>query len=222
VIALGAGELVDVGWIVRNLDDIWTATRLHALFTVVPVLLGLAIAFPVSLAAVRFPRLYGPILGVAGLLYTIPAIALFVLLLPFLGLSEWPVLVALTIYTLLILIRNTVEGLRGVSRDVLEAADAMGYRPTARLLRVELPVATPVIIAGLRIATVSTIGLVAVGALLGQERGGYGRFFIDGYQRGFFTPQLVGILGCLLLAVVFDLLLVTVQRGLTPWTRRTG
>jgi osmoprotectant transport system permease protein len=222
VIALGAGELVDVGWIVRNLDDIWIATRLHTLFTVVPVLAGLAIAFPISLAAVRFPRLYGPILGVAGLLYTIPSIALFVLLLPFLGLTEWPVLVALTIYTLLILIRNTVEGLRGVSRDVLEAADAMGYRPTARLLRVELPVATPVIIAGLRIATVSTIGLVAVGALLGQERGGYGRFFIDGYQRAFFTPQLVGIVGCLVLAVVLDLLLLAVQRGLTPWTRRTG
>jgi osmoprotectant transport system permease protein len=222
VITLGAGELVDVGWIVRNLDDIWIATRLHTLFTVVPVLAGLAIAFPISLAAVRFPRLYGPILGVAGLLYTIPSIALFVLLLPFLGLTEWPVLVALTIYTLLILIRNTVEGLRGVSRDVLEAADAMGYRPTARLLRVELPVATPVIIAGLRIATVSTIGLVAVGALLGQERGGYGRFFIDGYQRAFFTPQLVGIVGCLVLAVVLDLLLLAVQRGLTPWTRRTG
>ncbi len=217
--ALGAQPLVDVDWITRNLDDIWAATAVHARFTVIPVLAGLAIAFPLSLVAVRYPRLYGPLLGVAGLLYTIPSFALFVLLLPFFGLNDLPVLVALTIYTLLILIRNTVEGLVGVSRDVVESADAMGYRPAARLLRVELPIATPVIVAGLRIATVSTVGLVAVGALLGFERGGYGAFFLDGYARDFFTPQLVGIVGCVALAVVLDLVLVAVQRGLTPWTR---
>lgn len=217
--ALASQPLVDVDWITRNLDDIWAATVVHTRFTVIPVLAGLAIAFPLSLAAVRYPRVYGPLLGVTGLLYTIPSLALFALLLPFFGLSDVPILVALTIYTLLILIRNIVEGLAGVSRDVVESADAMGYRPAARLLRVELPVAVPVIVAGLRIATVSTIGLVAVGALLGLERGGYGRFFLDGYNRDFFTPQLVGIVGSVVLAVVFDLALLAVQRGLTPWTR---
>jgi len=219
VSVLASQPLVDTDWIVRNADDIWAATVVHVRLTVIPVVAGLLVAFPLSLLAVRFPRFYGPLLGVTGLLYTIPSLALFALLLPFFGLNDGPVLVALTTYTLLILIRNTVEGLTGVSRDVVESAEAMGYRPAARLLRVELPIATPVIVAGLRIATVSTIGLVAIGALLGFERGGYGRFFLDGYNRQFFTPQLVGIVGCLVLAVAFDLALLALQRGLTPWTR---
>ncbi|MPZ89697.1 MAG: ABC transporter permease subunit, partial [Nitriliruptorales bacterium] len=183
-----------------------------------PVVFGLAIAFPLGLLSIRFPRLYEPLLGITGVLFTIPSLALFVLLIPFTGLSRSSAVIGLTLYTLLILLRNIVEGLNAVPRDVREAAEAMGYRRTRQLLQVELPLALPVIIAGIRIATVTTIGLVTVTALIGQ--GGYGQFFIDGYLRRFPTPLLVGLVLSVALAVLADLGLLGVLRALTPWTRR--
>ncbi|MGH8900889.1 MAG: ABC transporter permease [Egibacteraceae bacterium] len=196
-------------------------TQEHVVLTALPVLFGAAIAFPLALLAIRCPRLYGPLLGVTGVLFTIPSIALFLLLGPFTGfLSRTTALIGLTIYTLLILLRNTVEGLRSVPAEVRESAEAMGYRPTARLFRVELPLALPVIIAGVRIATVTTIGLVTITAVIAQ--GGYGQFFIDGYLRDFATPTIVGIVGSVVLAVAADLLLLGVQRALTPWTYRAA
>ena len=212
-----AVELIRWSWVGDHLDDIRGYLVQHVQLTVLAVLLGLLIAFPLSLAAIRWPRLYAPILGLTGILFTIPSLALFILLIPFTGLSTRTALIGLTIYTLLILVRNMVEGLRGVDRDVREAAQAMGYTPARQLFRVELPLALPVIMAGVRIATVTTIGLVTVTALIGQ--GGLGRLFIDGFTLNFATPIVVGLVLSVLLALTADLLLVGLQHRLTPWAR---
>lgn len=211
------GELVNWDWIGRNLDNIWALTREHLFLSVLPVAFGLAIAFPLALLVRRYPRLYGPLLTATGVLFTIPALALFALVLPFTGISPAAPLIALTLYTLLVLLRNTVEGLRAVPRDVIESAQAMGYTSVDLLLRVELPLALPVIIAGLRIATVTAIGIVAVAAVIGQ--GGLGDLFYAAFQRFFLTPALVGTVVCLLLALLADFGLLSLQRALTPWSR---
>jgi osmoprotectant transport system permease protein len=215
-----AVELIRWSWVSYHLDDIGGYLLQHVQLTVLAVLFGLLLAFPLALAAIRWPRLYGPILGLTGVLFTIPSLALFILLIPFTGLSTRTALIGLTIYTLLILVRNMVEGLRGVDRDVREAAEAMGYTPARQLFRVELPLALPVIMAGVRIATVTTIGLVTVTALIGQ--GGLGRLFIDGFTLNFTTPIVVGIVLSALLAFAADLALVGLQRQLTPWARSRG
>jgi osmoprotectant transport system permease protein len=190
--AVLAAELIRWSWIGDHLDDIRDALLQHLQLTGLSVLAGALLAFPMALAAVHWPRLYAPILGVTGALFTIPSIALFILLIPFTGLQIWTALIGLTIYTLLILVRNMVEGLRGVDRDVREAAQAMGYPPVRQLFQVELPLALPVIIAGLRIATVTTIGLVTITALIGW--GGLGQLFITGFTLNFATPLVVGVL----------------------------
>ena len=212
-----AAELIRWSWVGRHLDDIRDALVQHLQLTGLALLFGLALAFPLALAAVQWPRLYGPILGFTGVLFTIPSLALFILLIPFTGLQIQTALIGLTIYTLLILVRNMVEGLRGVDPDVREAAQAMGYTRARQLFQVELPLALPVIMAGVRIATVTTIGLVTVTALIGQ--GGLGRLFIDGFTLNFTTPIVVGIVLSALLAFAADLLLVGVQHWLTPWAR---
>jgi osmoprotectant transport system permease protein len=212
-----AVELIRWSWVSYHLDDIGGYLLQHVQLTVLAVLFGLLLAFPLALAAIRWPRLYGPILGLTGVLFTIPSLALFILLIPFTGLSTRTALIGLTIYTLLLLVRNMVEGLRGVDRDVREAAEAMGYTPARQLFRVELPLALPVIMAGVRIATVTTIGLVTVTALIGQ--GGLGRLFIDGFTLNFATPIVVGLVLSVLLALAADLLLVGLQHRLTPWAR---
>ena len=205
-------------WIAANADQILQRAQEHLLLTIIPVLLGLLIAFPLSLWAVRRPAVYGPLLAGTGVLFTIPSIALFVLLGPFTGvISRTTAIIGLTTYTLLILVRNIVEGLRGVPEDVRESALAMGYTARRLLLHVELPLAMPVIIAGLRIATVTTIGLATVTAVIGQ--GGFGRLFMTGYLRFFITPVLVGLVGCITYSVIADLALLSLQRSLMPWTR---
>jgi osmoprotectant transport system permease protein len=215
-----AAELIRWSWVGDHLDDIRDYLIQHVQLTVLAVLLGLLLAFPMSLAAIRWPRLYSPILGFTGILFTIPSLALFILLIPFTGLSISTSLIGLTMYTLLILVRNIVEGLRGVDRDVREAAEAMGYTRARQLLQVELPLALPVIMAGIRIATVTTIGLVTVTALIGQ--GGLGRLFIDGFTLNFTTPIIIGIILSALLAFAADLALVGLQHQLTPWARSRG
>jgi osmoprotectant transport system permease protein len=215
-----AAELVRWSWIGDHADDIRDALVQHLELTGLAVLFGSLLAFPLALAAVRWPRLYAPILGFSGTLFTIPSLALFILLIPFTGLRIWTALIGLTIYTLLILVRNMVEGLRGVDPDVREAAEAMGYTRARRLFQVELPLALPVIVAGLRIATVTTIGLVTVTALIGW--GGLGQLFILGFTLNFSTPLVVGIVLSALLAFAADLLLVGAQWGLTPWARSRG
>lgn len=204
-------------WIAGNTDVILDKLVQHVQLTGLALLFGLCIAFPLALAAIRWPRLHGPALGTTGVAFTIPSLALFILLIPFTGLSIWTSLIGLTIYTLLILFRNTVEGFKGVPRDVVEAARAMGYTPARQLFTVELPVALPVIMAGIRIATVTTIGLVTVTALIGQ--GGLGQLFITGFTLHFATPLVVGFVLSVLLAVSADLALVGLLRVLTPWRR---
>jgi osmoprotectant transport system permease protein len=204
-------------WVGDHLDEIRSRLSEHITLTFLAVAFGFLISFPLALLAVRWRRTYPPIIAVTGILYTIPSLALFVILIPWTGLSRTTALVPLVAYTLLILIRNIVAGLRAVPPEVREAAEGMGYRPLRQLFSVELPLALPAIVAGIRIATVTTIGLITITALIGQ--GGLGQFMIDGFERDFRTPLTVGIVLSVALAVGADILLVGTQRLLTPWAR---
>lgn len=192
----------------------------HALLSVAPVVLGLVVAVPLGWLARRHRYAYGPLVTAAGLLYTIPSLALFVLLPAVLGtriLDPVNVVVALTVYTVALLVRVVADGLAAVPPDVEQSAAAMGYGSLQRLFAVELPIAVPVIVAGLRVATVSNVSLVSVSALLGVPQ--LGQLFTLGFQRFVTEPIVLGILGCVLLAVVFDVLIVLGGRLLTPWRR---
>ncbi|MGH7861098.1 MAG: ABC transporter permease [Candidatus Dormibacteraceae bacterium] len=204
-------------WLGHHWGDVLQATLQHLELTGVAVGVGLSLSLPLGVLAHRHPPLRGLVLGIAGALYTIPSLALFALLIPFTGLSIVTAEVGLVSYTLLILIRNIVVGLDGVPAEVLDAARGMGYRPRARLIRVELPLAIPAIISGLRVATVTTVGLVTITALLGL--GGLGQLILQGLVEDFRTPLLVGTLGSVALAVLADLGLAEVQRSLAPWSR---
>jgi osmoprotectant transport system permease protein len=216
----GSGQpFVDWSWIGDHTDDMTTRLVNHIIFTAIAIGIGFAISFALSLVIVRYRWTYAPITGVAGLLYTIPSLALFGLLIPITGFTVTTAEIALVSYTLLILIRNTVAGLDGVPREVREAAVGMGFSPTQLLVKVDLPLALPVIVAGLRVATVTTIGLVTVTALIGMEN--LGTFITDGLQRLFITPVLVGAVLSIALAVAADVALLGVQRLIAPWTRAT-
>ena len=216
-VANGPDSWVWWDWVGRHGDEIAMRAKEHLVLTVVSVVLGALIAFPVAIVASRVRRMAVPSLWVAGVIYTIPSLALFALLVPWTGLSRTTSLIGLTSYTLLILVRNGLIGLQSVPEDVKEAAVGMGYSSWHRLVRVELPLAVPSLIAGVRIATVTTVGLVAVTALIGQ--GGFGQFILDGYERAFRTPLVVGSVASIALAVAADLLLLGVQRLVTPWDR---
>jgi osmoprotectant transport system permease protein len=214
----GSGQpFIDWSWIADHTDDMTVRTVKHIIFTGIAVGLGFAISLVLSLVIIRYRWTYGPITGVAGLLYTIPSLALFGLLIPITGFTVTTAEIALVSYTLLILIRNTVAGLDGVPSDVREAAVGMGFSPMQVLVKVDLPLALPVIVAGLRVATVTTIGLVTVTALIGMEN--LGTFITDGLQRLFITPVLVGAVLSIALAVAADIALLGVQRLVAPWTR---
>jgi len=206
-----------MGWVSGNLPLIGDLTLQHLYFALPPIAIGLVLAIPLGWLAnrTRVGRTFT--INVAGLLYTIPSLALFVLLINIVGLGQEPVIIGLAIYSLVILVRNLVEGLRGVPPEVTDAATAMGYRETKRLFVVELPLALPAIVAGLRVATVSTISLVSVGALIGT--GGLGQLFIHGFQIDNPIEIWTGIVVTILLALVLDLLIVFGGRLLTPWTR---
>jgi osmoprotectant transport system permease protein len=212
-----AEPFVQWSWVGDHLSEIGSRTAQHLFLTVVAVGFGLAISLPLAVFAHRHPRWYPPIASVAGVLYTIPSIALFVLLLPITGISNVTAEIALVSYTLLILIRNTVAGLGSVPEDTKEAARGMGYTNRQLLWKVELPLALPVIVAGVRIATVSTIGLVTVAALIGK--GGLGQFILEGLRTFFTTETVIGALLSVALALVADLLLLGLERALTPWAR---
>ncbi len=198
-------------------SDILTALRQHVTLTVVSVVIGLIVAIPVALAVRRWRWTEGGVLGATSVLYTLPSIALFALLVPFTGLTARTVVIGLVLYSLVILVRNILAGLDGVPAEVREAARGMGYGDLRLLLRVELPLALPAIVAGLRIATVSTIALVTVGAVIGN--GGLGNLIYDALGSNFKAEVLTASVLCVLLAVVADLLLLGLQRLLTPWRR---
>jgi osmoprotectant transport system permease protein len=208
---------VNWGWLDRNLDTVLGYLVDHVQMTFLALALGALVAFPIGLVAYRWRAAYPPILALTQVLYTIPSIALFVLLINVFGLGQWPVVIGLATYSLVILVRNLVEGLRGVPAEVSDAATAMGYRQTRRLFAVELPLAVPAIVAGLRVAAVSSISLVSVGALIGT--GGLGQLFIHGFQIDNPIEIWTGIAATILLALVVDLLIVGGGRALTPWVR---
>lgn len=217
VLATRHDRLLSWDWIGAHTDDIWERTLEHLQLTGYAVGIGLVIAMAMSLVALRWRRAYAPLAAASGALYSIPSLALFAILVPYTGLGFRPVLIALVTYTLLILLRNIVAGVDDVPRSVLEAADGMGYEPWRRFLAVDLRLATPAIIGGIRVATVTVIGLVTVGALVGS--GGYGVFINDGLSRNFSTPIIVGGGLSIAMALAFDLLFVALQRLVTPWAR---
>jgi osmoprotectant transport system permease protein len=219
-----ANRLFCPDWVSRNWSSVlWPALRQHVVLCVVAVAIGFAISFALALIAHHRRRLEHPVILVSGILYTIPSIALFEILVPFkpLGLSARTAEVALVSYTLLILFRNITTGLRNVPADVLEAAQGMGMTPRQSLWRVELPLALPAIIAGLRTATVTVIALATVAAVICNE--GLGAPIFAAIQENVFKTELIAAGGlAVALAIVADMLLVGLQRVLTPWSRARG
>ena len=207
-------------WTLNNLDLITELTLNHVRLSVIPILVSFLLSIPLGWLANRTRLGRTLTINVSGLLYTVPSLALFVLLPPLLGtriLDPINVIVALTIYTVALLVRTVADGLSAVSPVVVNAATAMGYTPLRRFLAVELPLSVPVVLAGLRVAAVSSISLVTVGAVIGF--GGLGRMFTDGFQRDIPQEIITGIVLVLLIALVVDGLLLLLGRALTPWDR---
>jgi osmoprotectant transport system permease protein len=208
----------DASYVVDNWDTILRYLGEHVRLTVVAVVLGAAIALPLALVARRSRYLAGPVLGLSTIIYTIPSLAMFAFIFPFTGLSASTVLIGLVAYSLVILVRNFLAGLQGVPADVREAARAMGYGQVRLFWQIDLPLALPAFMAGLRIATVSTVALTTVGVLVGH--GGLGQLITGGFNANFYRAEIVtGAVGCVLLALLADVLLAGVERALTPWAR---
>lgn len=209
-----------MSWIANNLDLIWVLTIQHIRLSIPPIVLGFIISIPIGWFAYRFKLTRGLILTVAGLLYTIPSLAMFVILPAVLGislLSETNVIIALTIYAVAILTRSVADALAAVDPAVRESATAVGFGSFRRFWRVELPLAGPVILAGLRVAAVSTVALVTVGILIGVQSLGY--LFTNGQQRGIIAEIFAGVVMTVLIALVIDAGLVVLGRVLLPWAR---
>lgn len=209
--------LVDWEWIAEHLDDIAFRTGQHLWLAAIAVVVGFVISFGLALAIRKYPALFGPITGISGVLYTIPSLALFAVLVPITGLSLLTAEIPLVIYTLLIYVRNIVAGFRAVPEEVLESAIGMGFGPNRRLWAIEVPLAIPLIVSGIRIASVSTIGLVMIVALIGNNFGGLGLFIREGIQTFFPTKVYVGAVLSVVLAFVADALFVAIERAVTPW-----
>ncbi len=204
----------------QHQSEIWNWFGWHARLSLIPLIIGLIISLPLGWLARRYRWAYPPIVSVAGLLYTIPSLALFVVLPGILQtkiLDPNNVIVALTIYTVALLVRVIADGLAEVPEDVNQAATAMGFRRFGRLTKVELPMAVPVIGAGLRVAAVSNVSLVSVSALIGVPE--LGELFTNGFQLGYQPPILIGILLSLVLALAFDVIIQLLTRAMTPWRR---
>ncbi|MDQ3165266.1 MAG: ABC transporter permease [Actinomycetota bacterium] len=198
-------------------SELRDATVEHLWITAVAVLLGLAVAVPLALLARRYPRFEGLVLGATTMVYTVPSLAMFSLLVPFTLLTARTVIIGLALYSLTILVRQMLAGLRSVPDEVREAAAGLGYGSLRMLIRIELPLALPVIMAGLRVATVSTVALTTIGSIVGY--GGLGNLLASGVDTDFKAQILAASVLCVLLAVVLDIGLLGVQRALTPWAR---
>ena len=210
-------------WVNDHWSEIFTLARSHVWLAGLPLVLGLLIALPLGWAARRWSRLYPVLISTSGLLYTIPSLALFVMMPILLGtkvLDPVNVVVAMTIYTVALLVRTVADGLGSVPDHVLQAARAMGYGGLRRFFGVELPLAVPVIAAGLRVAAVSNVSIVSVASLIGVPQ--LGNLLTDGYDR-FITAEIIaGIVACVVLALVFDAIIMLGQRLLTPWRQAQG
>ena len=209
-----------MNWIQQNWTSVFPLAGAHIVLAGVPLLLGLLIAIPLGWAARRSRRVYPVIVSTSGLLYTIPSLALFILMPLILGtriLDPVNVIVAMTIYTIALLVRTVADGLGSVPDHVQQAAMAMGYGPLRRFFAVELPLAVPVITAGLRVAAVSNVSIVSVSSLIGVSQ--LGDLLVDGFNRNIPGALWLGIIACLVLALIFDLIIQGIGRVLTPWTR---
>ncbi|GAA1948748.1 ABC transporter permease [Kitasatospora viridis] len=216
---MGDEPLVRWNWVRSHLGYLRGLLVDHAEISLLPVLIGLLIAVPLGLLCTRYGRLYQPLAALFNVIYALPALAVFVVLIPYTGLAtQATVMIPLTCYALAVLLPTTVDGLRAVPEPVRQAATALGYGPWRRLAAVELPAAVPYLMAGLRVAAVSSISLASVGALVG--RGGLGYLFMDGFQRTFPTPIVAGIVLVAALALVTDAVLLLARRLLAPWARR--
>lgn len=221
VVGEARNPLIRWEYVVDEWDQIQAAIVEHLELTVLSVALGFVVASAMAALALRYDWTTSLVTGFAGFIYTIPSIALFALLVPYFGLTRPSAVIPLAGYTLLILVTNIIAGFRSVPPSVREAADGMGLTPIRRVFTVELPLAMPYIITGLRIAMVSTVGLVTVAAIIGQ--GGLGRLILDGLRRAFWTPMTLGAGLAILLALALDGLIYLLGRLAMPWTRhRTG
>lgn len=211
-------QSIDWDWVSRHTDDIQDLTIKHVQLVLVAVAISVVIWIPVGVLLRNRRILFPGATIIAGLIYTIPSLALFAFLVPSTGIGRNTVIIGLVLYSPLILIRNTVVGLQAVPAPVHEAARGMGFTPLQTLLRVEVPLALPSIFAGIRIITVTTVGIATIGVLVGAE--GLGTLiYTDGLNRDFLTPIVVGGVVATLLAIVLDLILVGIERLLTPWSR---
>lgn len=217
---LVAQPLIRWDWVGDHLDEIRAALVQHLQLTFVAVAVGLVIASLLAAVSLHFRFTFQPLNAITGIMYAIPSLALFILLSPVTGLTVLTAEIALVSYTLQILLRSIVAGIDGVPASVRESATAMGFTRRQEFWRVELPIALPVIMSGLRIATVTTVGLVPIAGILGSDQGGLGTFIFDGLNRFFNTPLFVGAALTVVLAVVLDVTLVRVERLLTPWLRK--
>lgn len=211
--------LVDWSWVADHGDEIVARLREHAVLLGWSMLLALLFAVPLALASLGRRRVCGIVLATTGILYTIPSLAAFSLLLPYTGQSRITAIIPLAAYSLLILVRNIVTGLERVPTDVQDAATGLGYSRRRKLWQIDVPLALPTIVAGVRIAVVTTIGLISVSALIGQ--GGLGALMTSGFEKDFYTPLVVGVVLTVAFAIAADALLLGAQKLCTPWARRS-
>jgi osmoprotectant transport system permease protein len=212
-----------VSWLADNWQTVLTLTWRSLYLAGIPLVIGFVVSIPLGWVASRWPRSYPTIITTTGLLYTIPSLALFVIMPIVLGtkiLDPVNVIVALTIYTVALLVRTVADGLSAVPDDIAQAATAMGYKGVRRLFGVELPLAAPVIAAGLRVAAVSNVSIVSIASLIGVSQ--LGDLLIDGYNRVIWGELLTGIVACVLLALAFDAFIVLGTRLVTPWLQVQG
>jgi osmoprotectant transport system permease protein len=217
---LGGTKLIDWEWISENFwEDIMPALQGHIFLSFVSITIALVIALPVGVLSARYRKAYPPVTAVTGILYSIPSLAFLAILIsiPGVAIGPSPVIIALVAYSLLILIRNTVAGLDSVPPETIDAARGMGLTDRQILFRVELPLALPIIVAGIRIATVTIIGIATIGAYI--NGGGLGTLIFDGIGRQFPTMIIAGAVLATVLAIVADLLLLALERYLRPWAR---
>lgn len=219
VVGEATNPIIRWEWVVEEWDQVWEAIVEHVTLTAMAMALGLVVSSVLAAIALRYRWTMTPITATTSLIYTLPSVALFALLAPVFGnLSRWTAVLPLAGYTLLILVTNIVAGFRAVPAAVRDSADGMGMSPARRVWSVDLPLAMPYIITGIRIATVSTVGLVTVAAIIGQ--GGLGRLIFNGLRRAFWTPMTVGASLSIVLALALDALILVIGLWLTPWTRR--
>ena len=212
-----ANDWLSWRYVSRNWGELAEHLGIHASLTLQAVAIVFAIALPLALVAHRYPRLSAPLLSTAAVLYTIPSLALFALLAPYTGIGRTTVVIGLVAYALLVLLRNILSGLQGVDPDVVDAAKGLGYSPVRRLLSVELPQALPSVIAGLRLATVTTVALVTVGVVVGY--GGLGQLMFRGFQSGYKAQIFTSSLLTVGFALTLDVAIALAGRALMPWTR---